>query len=144
MGLEMRVRGRRLPALPVGAGTPGLTAGAVPVKPPRSDPACAPHERVVWTRPATGATPRHFSEGKPVADYKMTPRLQNVIHAASTMLADANQGTIGVEHVMMAILDDPRAIPTQVLAEFVEPARVQRALRTLVASDEYQAGNTLP
>jgi hypothetical protein len=45
---------------------------------------------------------------------------------------------------VLAILDDPRAVPTQVLATFVEPARVQRALRALVASDEYQAGNGMP
>ena len=79
-----------------------------------------------------------------MADYTMTPRLQDVIHNASRMLGDENQGVIGVEHVMLAILDDPRAIPTQVLAEFVEPARVQRALRALVASPGYQAGNRAP
>jgi ATP-dependent Clp protease ATP-binding subunit ClpA len=73
----------------------------------------------------------------------MTPRLQEVIRTAQALLTDANQGTIGVEHVMMAILDDPRAIPTQVLAKFVEPARVQRELRSLVASEEYRAGNTM-
>ena len=67
----------------------------------------------------------------------MTPRLQNIMRDAGAMLGDVNQGAIGVEHIMIAILDDPRAIPTQVLARFVEPARVQRELRAFVASDEY-------
>ena len=44
---------------------------------------------------------------------------------------------------MMAILDDPRAIPTQVLARFVEPVRVREALRTLLDSSEYKAGNSV-
>ena len=74
----------------------------------------------------------------------MTPRLHVIMQNAASMLDEANRDTIGVEHVMMAILDDPRAIPTQVLAKFVEPAQVQRALRTLVASKEYQAGNGVP
>ena len=74
----------------------------------------------------------------------MTPRLQEIIRNASTLLTDVNEDIIGVEHVMMAILDDPRAIPTQVLAKFVEPARVQRELRSLVASDGYRAGNGTP
>jgi ATP-dependent Clp protease ATP-binding subunit ClpA len=74
----------------------------------------------------------------------MTPRLQEIMRKASTLLDDMNQDTIGVEHVMMAILDDPRAIPTQVLARFVEPARMQRELRFLVASEEYRAGNGIP
>ena len=82
-----------------------------------------------------------LGEGKQVADYRMTPRLQDVMRNADAILGDVNQGSIGVEHVMIAILDDPRAIPTQLLARFVEPARVQRELRAFVASDEYQAGN---
>ena len=86
-----------------------------------------------------------LDERKPVADYKMTPRLQEIMLSAGAMLDDdVNQGALGVEHVMIAILDDPRAIPTQVLAKFVAPPVVQRELRALVASEEYRAGNGIP
>ena len=79
-----------------------------------------------------------------MTDHEMNPRLWKIMDDASTLLTDVNQETVGIEHVMMAILDDPRAIPTQVLAQFVEPARVQRALRNLVASEEYQTGSDVP
>ena len=79
-----------------------------------------------------------------MANYTMTPRLQDILKNATAMLVESNRDTVGTEHVMLAILDDPRAIPTQVLARFVEPAEVREALRAIVDSDEYKAGNVAP
>ena len=79
-----------------------------------------------------------------MAEHKMTPRLQDIMQGAAAMLEDRNRGTVGVEHVMLAVLDDPRAIPTQVLAQFVEPSEVRQALRSLIESDEYKAGDGRP
>jgi ATP-dependent Clp protease ATP-binding subunit ClpA len=76
-----------------------------------------------------------------MAEYKMTPRLRDVMDNASEILEECNNQTIGVEHVMIAILDDPRAIPTQVLGQFVEPARIRQALREFLDSNGYKAGN---
>ena len=77
-------------------------------------------------------------------DYTLTPRLQAIMQNAGEMLAEHNGRTIGAEHVMIAILDDPHAIPTQVLARFVEPSDVRDALRRLLDSDGYRRGNAAP
>jgi ATP-dependent Clp protease ATP-binding subunit ClpA len=76
-----------------------------------------------------------------MAEYKMTPRLRDIMDNASEMLEECNNQTVGVEHVMLAMLDDPRAIPTQVLGQFVEPVRVREALRDFLDSEGYKAGN---
>jgi hypothetical protein len=39
-----------------------------------------------------------------MAEYKMTPRLRDVMDNASEILEECNNKTIGVEHVMIAIL----------------------------------------
>jgi hypothetical protein len=67
----------------------------------------------------------------------MTPRLRDVMDNANEMLEECNNHTIGVEHVMLAVLDDSRAIPTQVLGQFIEPVRIRQALREFLDSDGY-------
>lgn len=59
----------------------------------------------------------------------VTPRLQAVLDRAAETQRERGQDFVGVEHVMIAILEDPRAVPTQVLATFVEPSRVRDAVR---------------
>ena len=43
---------------------------------------------------------------------------------------------------MVAILEDPRALPTQVLATFMEPLRLRDAVRDVIQSPEYNMSST--
>ena len=42
---------------------------------------------------------------------------------------------VGVEHLFLAIVQDPDAVPTQVLSRFVPPAQVGAAVRELITSE---------
>ena len=44
---------------------------------------------------------------------------------------------IGTEHVMLALLEDPRAITTIALALVTERARVHEKIRTIIESESY-------
>lgn len=73
-----------------------------------------------------------------------TPRLQELLAKAAEMQKERGKDFVGVEHLMIAILEDPRALPTQVLATFVEPLRVRDAVRDVINSPGYNMSSTDP
>ncbi|QIS14149.1 Clp protease N-terminal domain-containing protein [Nocardia arthritidis] len=70
---------------------------------------------------------------------RYTPRLRAILLAAETEAANRGCDFVGVEHVQLAILGDPWAIPTQVIAR--EKGRVDKIaadLRGVLDSDGYK------
>jgi len=70
-----------------------------------------------------------------------TPRYRQVVEAAAEMAKDLGHEYIGTEHLFLAILADPDAVPTQVMAELIEPAvvvaRVRECGGTLLTGIDY-------
>lgn len=61
-----------------------------------------------------------------------TPRYSQVVEAAADLAKALGHDYIGTEHLFLAILADPNAVPTQVLAELIEPAAVAAQVRDVM------------
>jgi ATP-dependent Clp protease ATP-binding subunit ClpA len=61
-----------------------------------------------------------------------TPRHQRVVDAAARMALEQGHDYVGVEHLFLAILSDPEAIPTRVMAELIDPDTVSARVRDLI------------
>jgi ATP-dependent Clp protease ATP-binding subunit ClpA len=68
-----------------------------------------------------------------------TPRLQAILARAGEIAREHGARAIGAEHVVLATLDDERAIPTQILAQEVDVARVRSELTALLKSPAYRS-----
>lgn len=62
-----------------------------------------------------------------------TPRYQRIIEAAAEVAGEHGHEYLGTEHLFLAILADPDAVPTQALAEIVDPAVVAARIRAVMA-----------
>lgn len=72
-----------------------------------------------------------------MAEFPMTPRMQHIMHRAEELAKQRGLASIGTEHVMLALLDDHRAIATMALAVVTDPARVQEEIRKIIDSENY-------
>ena len=70
-----------------------------------------------------------------------TPRYRQIVAAASTIAAERGHTYVGVEHLFLAILGDPLAVPTQVLARRVDLAQAEADLRAVMESDTYKTSS---
>jgi hypothetical protein len=68
-------------------------------------------------------------------ELKSTPRYERIVAASRQIAWDLGHSYVGVEHLFLAIVDDPDAVPTQVLSGFVGPAEVGGAVRDLITSE---------
>jgi ATP-dependent Clp protease ATP-binding subunit ClpC len=90
---------------------------------------------------------RHFDEmeaglhmtGEPLA---ATPRFQRVLGTASEIARSMGHTYLGVEHLFLAILRDPDAVPTQALAEVADTGEAERHLLAIMSSASYSAPST--
>ena len=64
-----------------------------------------------------------------------TPRYDRIVAASRQVAWDLGHTYVGVEHLFLAIVQDPDAAPTQVLSRFVPPGQVGAAVRDLITSD---------
>lgn len=71
-----------------------------------------------------------------------TPRYWKITGAAAAIAREMGHEHIGVEHLFLAMLADPRAVPTQVLSQRVDLNQVEAELRALMASEEYLTPST--
>ncbi len=71
-----------------------------------------------------------------------TPRLSAILRRAEEIAVSRGHGYVGVEHVQLAILEDPGSIPTQIIAQLVDPGEVTRRLDTLMNSESYNTPTT--
>ena len=68
-------------------------------------------------------------------ELKSTPRYDRIVAASRQIAWDLGHSYVGVEHLFLAIVQDPNAVPTQVLSRFVPRAQVGAAVRDLITSD---------
>ncbi|MET9518787.1 Clp protease N-terminal domain-containing protein [Streptomyces sp. NPDC002994] len=73
----------------------------------------------------TGPTPYH------------TPRFDALVAEAGRIATGLGHGHTGAEHLLLAVVRDPDAVPTRVLAELVEPADIEKRLLALMTSPAY-------
>jgi ATP-dependent Clp protease ATP-binding subunit ClpA len=67
-----------------------------------------------------------------------TPRYRALVAAASKIATDSGHEYVGAEHLFLAIIGDPRAVPTQVLARLTDLGQAEAELRAVLASDAYK------
>lgn len=68
----------------------------------------------------------------------MTPRLQAVMTRAAAIAQENGIGTVGVEHVVLAALEDERSVPAQVLSQQTDVAALRSALEEALRSSGYR------
>ena len=68
-------------------------------------------------------------------ELKSTPRYERIVAASRQIAWNLGHSYVGVEHLFLAIVQDPDAVPTQVLSRFVPPAQVGAAVRDLITSE---------
>lgn len=74
------------------------------------------------------------------AEVTKTPRLQHILDAAAEIAALEGHSHVGVEHVVRAILKDPRAIPTQVMKRLdLDVERIETEIAAAMHTDGYKA-----
>jgi Clp amino terminal domain, pathogenicity island component len=72
-----------------------------------------------------------------VAWPRPTPRYPALLAAAAELAHGMSHGYVGAEHLFLAIIRDPAAVPTQVLAGIADPADVEASRRAVMASAAY-------
>lgn len=68
----------------------------------------------------------------PGRNLRPTPRYQRVVAAAAEVALEHGHEYIGTEHLFLAILADPHAIPTQVMAKLIDPTVVAARVREVM------------
>lgn len=66
-----------------------------------------------------------------------TPRFEALVAEAGRIAVGLGHSHTGAEHLMLALLRDPDAVPTQVLSELADPAQLDMRLLDLVTSPTY-------
>jgi ATP-dependent Clp protease ATP-binding subunit ClpA len=66
-----------------------------------------------------------------------TPRYQRVLESSAGIARAMGHSYLGVEHLFLAIIQDKRTVPTQVLSQLTDLAQVETSLRETMASPEY-------
>jgi ATP-dependent Clp protease ATP-binding subunit ClpC len=60
-----------------------------------------------------------------------------VLAASFGLARDMGHSHVGVEHLFLAMIRDPDAVPTQLLADVADLGRVEASLRQVMASASY-------
>lgn len=73
-------------------------------------------------------------------EMKITPRLQHVLSVATEIAAREEHSHVGVEHVTRAILEDPNAVPTQVMRGLgLDVENIGTEIAEAMQTDDYKA-----
>jgi len=67
-----------------------------------------------------------------------TPRFHQILGAAAEIAQSMGHSYLGVEHLFLAILRDPEAVPTQALAEVADAGEAERHLLAIMSSAGYR------
>lgn len=70
-----------------------------------------------------------------------TPRFHRILGAAGEIARSMGHPYLGVEHLFLAILRDPDAVPTQALAEVTDTGEAERHLLAIMSSAGYRASS---
>ena len=71
-----------------------------------------------------------------------TPRFRRILGAADEIARSMGHTYVGAEHLFLAILRDPDAVPTQALAEVADTGEAKRHLLAIMSSAGYRAPTT--
>jgi ATP-dependent Clp protease ATP-binding subunit ClpC len=71
-----------------------------------------------------------------------TPRFHQILGAAGEIARSMGHSYLGVEHLFLAILRDPDAVPTQALAEVADTGEAERHLLAIMSSAGYRTPTT--
>ena len=66
-----------------------------------------------------------------------TPRYQRLLESAARLAREMGHAYVGAEHLLLAMVRDRRAVPSQVLAGMTNLDQVEARLREVMASDSY-------
>lgn len=69
-----------------------------------------------------------------------TPRFHQILGTASEIARSMGHSYVGAEHLFLAILRDPDAVPIQALAEVTRVGAVERHLLAIMNSAGYRTG----
>ena len=69
----------------------------------------------------------------PEQELTPTPRYERVLQTAHDLAAQLGHRYVGVEHLFLAIIQDPQAVPTQVLAESARVGDIEDRLREVMS-----------
>ncbi len=68
-----------------------------------------------------------------------TPRLQQILDAAAELATQQGHAYVGVEHVVLAILADKAAVPTQVMQRMgIDTVAISTEITELMQTDGYK------
>jgi Clp amino terminal domain, pathogenicity island component len=67
----------------------------------------------------------------------VTPRCRKLLESAARLAREMDHAHVGAEHLLLAMVKDRDAVPTQVLAGITNLDRVEARLREVMASDSY-------
>lgn len=71
-----------------------------------------------------------------------TPRFHQILGNASEIARSMGHSYVGVEHLFLAILRDPAAVPTQALAEVADIGEAEQHLLAIMNSASYRTPST--
>jgi ATP-dependent Clp protease ATP-binding subunit ClpA len=66
-----------------------------------------------------------------------TPRYRTLLESAGRLAREMEHKYVGAEHLLLAMVKDRNAVPTQVLAGITNLDQVEARLREVMASDSY-------
>jgi hypothetical protein len=66
-----------------------------------------------------------------------TPRYRKLLESAARLAREMEHPHVGAEHLLLAMVEDRSAVPTQVLAGMTNLDQVEARLREVMASDSY-------
>jgi ATP-dependent Clp protease ATP-binding subunit ClpA len=66
-----------------------------------------------------------------------TPRYRRLLESAARLAREMGHSHVGAEHLLLAMVKDRDAVPTQVLAATTNLDQVEARLREVIASDSY-------
>ena len=66
-----------------------------------------------------------------------TPRYRRLLESAGRLAREMGHSHVGAEHLLLAMVKDRDAVPTQVLAAITNLDQVEARLREVIASDSY-------
>lgn len=67
-----------------------------------------------------------------------TPRMDRILQRSKELAHEHSTENVGTEHVLLALLEDSRAIATGVIAKFADTDLVVDELRRIMATDSYR------
>ncbi len=73
-----------------------------------------------------------------------TPRYKNTVIAASETAREMGHSHVGVEHLFLAIIRDPDAIPTGQISGLMDVSQIESNLLALMNSAEYYSTAPAP